>query len=236
MAKKIDPTNFRSNFHEIEITRTKPSRTSNGWTVRTGSVGGKKTVVTGFRGTTLGEVKGLITDWKKAGIEPNIRTTIIDTTGKNTIVKTGVVKNLNRQLSVKTDVHTKLSSDQTKILNNLDMNSGGGTGIGANDIVGVAGHTGMKTHDARKVLESLERRGLVTKSKINRSLWVLTPSFASTPLAIANEKGRGTGQTAVKAAKPKISKKISGLIDAFMSQFTLPLVNSKCYRTCSFAP
>ena len=189
--KKIDPTNFRSNFHEIEITRTKPSRTSNGWTVRTGSIGGKKTTVPGFRGTTLGEVKGLITDWKKAGIEPNIRTTIIDTTGKKMVVKEGVVKNLNKQLSVKTSVPSLaiITPSQKKILNTLDSNSGGGTGVGANDIVGVSGHTGLKMHDARRDLESLERRGLVEKSRFNSALWTVTRAFDKTPLAISNRRG-----------------------------------------------
>ena len=200
MAKKIDPTNFRSNFHEIEIRKATPSRTSNGWTVRTGSIGGKQTVVTGYRGTTLGEVKGLISDWKKSGIDKNVRTTVIDTTGKKTTVTTGTVKNLNRQLSKKNVNQVNLSGNQIKILNNLDMNSGGGTGIGANDIAGIAGHTGLKPHDVRKELESLDRKGLVDRSSINRSLWVVTFAYDSTALGIANRKGADAAHKAREKA------------------------------------
>ena len=82
---KINPKNFSANRHEIEVTRTNRTARSNGWTVRTGTVGGKLRVVSGFQGTTLGEVRGLFDDWKKGGIDQDIIVTIRDSTGQKTI-------------------------------------------------------------------------------------------------------------------------------------------------------
>jgi hypothetical protein len=193
MAKKIDPTNFRANFHHIEITQTKPSNSTNGWTVRTGSVGGKMTVVKGFRGTTLGEVRGLVNDWKSAGIDTKIPTTVYNETGSKMLISKSTIGKVEKNVfnnpkavSDRLKANSKLTVSQERILSNLDGHSVGG--IGANDTSAIAQHLGMKSHDVRKDLESLERRGYVEKSRFNRALWTPAQRYKSTELYFQNKE------------------------------------------------
>ena len=80
--------------------------------------------------------------------------------------------------------NTKFTASQKKILTNLDFNAVGG--IGANDLGGVSGHTGIKMQNARLDLERLQKRGFVTKSKFNRTLYTLTRKYDATDLGKAN--------------------------------------------------
>ena len=77
-TRKFKPENLSGNRHQIEITQKKPSRTSNGWTIRFGTTGGKFKIVPGFRGTTRGEVRGFLKDIKKQGADSNVNVMMLD--------------------------------------------------------------------------------------------------------------------------------------------------------------
>ena len=72
---------------------------------------------------------------------------------------------------------TKRSTFEQRILLNLDINTPGG--IGANNTFGVASHTNESESKTFKALQNLEKKGFVTKSPFNKSLWTLTDKGAN---------------------------------------------------------